>query len=493
MRESWDDAEQWRMTMVHSPIGMAVIGLDGHLLLANQKLCDMLGYDEDGIRGLGFQEMTHPNDRETNTELVARALAGDTESFRWQKRYVRADGRIVWGDCSVALVRSRDGAPSHYVAQVLDVTEQRQHEERLKAAMAEVTREQQALTAIFETVSVGLLLIGPDGHYERMNGRHRATLELTFPEGHRGQAGQLGEVYLSDGKTLMGHEDMPSTRAVRGEEFDDYCFWVGTDPRSRAAFSVSARQVRGPAGESRGSALAYQEITELMRAKQVQDEFLASVSHELRTPLTAMVGYLEILGEQEGLPAGATTQLQIVERNARRLQALLSDLLQVGQAAEGDISLHRTEVDLGALTHEAVEATRPMAEKYGVVVDVRTADGVIADIDKHRIRQVLDNLLSNAVKYTDTGGQVEVVLTQTTTAIELTVSDTGIGIAQGETEQVFDRFFRGERALEGQVPGTGLGLNIVHAIVEAHDGDVTLESTLGQGSTFRVRLPRPLV
>ena len=161
-----------------------------------------------------------------------------------------------------------------------------------------------------------------------------------------------------------------------------------------------------------------------------------------------MVGYLEILEEQEGLPDGVAAQLRIVERNAKRLQALLSDLLQVGEAVEGDISLHRTEVDLGTLTHEAVEASQPMAAKYGVVVDVRTDDDVVAIVDKHRIRQVLDNLLSNAIKYTESGGRVMVVLSQTATATELTVSDTGIGIAPGEAAQVFDRFFRGQRALE---------------------------------------------
>ena len=93
---------------------------------------------------------------------------------------------------------------------------------------------------------------------------------------------------------------MPSYRAVQGEEFDDYTYWVGDDPRTRAAFSTSARQVRGPAGERLGAALAYQEITDLMRAMQVQDEFVSSVSHELRTPLTSVLGYLEMLCEHDG-------------------------------------------------------------------------------------------------------------------------------------------------------------------------------------------------
>ena len=95
---------------------------------------------------------------------------------------------------------------------------------------------------------MGLLLIRHDGHYERMNRRHAETMALPFPDGHDGEAGQLGAVYLADGKTLMGKEEMPSYRAVQGEEFDDYTYWVGDDPRTRAAFSTSARQVRRPQG-----------------------------------------------------------------------------------------------------------------------------------------------------------------------------------------------------------------------------------------------------
>jgi two-component system, OmpR family, phosphate regulon sensor histidine kinase PhoR len=337
---------------------------------------------------------------------------------------------------------------------------------------------------------VGLLLIGSDGRYERMNRRHRETMTLPFPDGHDGEAGQLGHVYFPDGKTLMSKQDMPSYRAVQGEEFDDYTYWVGGDPRTRAAFSTSARQVRGPSGEKLGAALAYQEITDLMRAMQVQDEFVSSVSHELRTPLTSVLGYLELLCEHDGLPPDVTAQLRVVQRNALRLRALLSDLLHVGQVGEDKLQLQRTRVDLAVLVDEAVEATRPFAEKCGMAVEVEAPRHLSASVDAQRIRQVLDNLLSNAVKYGGAGGSVSVVLRQVEDAIELAVSDTGMGIAQDEVEHVFGRFFRGGEALEKHIPGTGLGLNIVSSIVTAHDGAVTLESEVGRGSTFRVTLPR---
>ena len=486
-----DSAELWRLTLQHSPIGMALVGLDGRLLMVNRAFCDMLGYDAEALSRRGFQELTHPDDLDDDLEAFHRALAGEIDSYRVRKRYLHAQGHAVWGDLSVALVREADGTPRHFISQILDVTEQREHEERLELARAELEREHQTLEAIFETVSVGLLLIGSDGRYERMNRRHRDTMGLPFPDGHDGAAGQLGHVYLLDGQTLMAKEDMPSYRAVQGEEFDDYTYWVGDDPRTRAAFSTSARQVRGPAGESMGAVLAYQEITDLVRAMKVQDEFVSSVSHELRTPLTSVLGYLEMLCEHDGLPPDVIAQLRVVQRNALRLRALLSDLLHVGQVGEGSLPLHRSLVDVAALVHEAVEASRPSAEKAGVVVGVEAPERLPALVDPQRIRQVLDNLLSNAVKYGAAGGSVTVVLRQAVDAIELEVRDTGMGIAPEDVEHVFARFFRGGEALGQHIPGTGLGLNIVSSIVAAHDGVVTLDSEVGRGSTFRVTLPQP--
>ena len=340
---------------------------------------------------------------------------------------------------------------------------------------------------------MGLLLIGSDGRYERMNRRHREGMHVPFPDGHDGEAGQLGEVYFPDGKTLMSREEMPSYRAVQGEEFDDYTYWVGADPRTRLAYSTSARQVRGPNGERVGAALAYQEITDLMRAMQVQDEFVSSVSHELRTPLTSVLGYLEMLCEHDELPPDVTDQLRVVQRNALRLRELLSDLLHVGEVAEGNLHVQRAPVNLVGTVDEAVEASRPFAEKCGMAVEVVAPEHLCALVDEQRIRQVLDNLLSNAIKYSEAGGSVTVALRQDEDAVELEVSDTGMGIAQDEVDHVFNRFFRGDDARENHIPGTGLGLNIVSSIVAAHNGAVTLESEVGRGSTFRVTLPHATV
>jgi PAS domain S-box-containing protein len=489
MDGSSESSALWRLTLEYSPVGMALVDIDGALLLVNRAMSEMLGYDVDALTRRGFQELTHPDDLDADLELFGEALDGRIDSYRLRKRYLHAAGHVVWGDLSVALVREPDGNPLYFISQILDVSEQQEYEQRLQAAYAAIERERTTLEAIFETVSVGLLLIDRDGRYERMNRRHEETMRLPFPEGHAGRAGQLGHVYRPDGKTLMTREEMPTYRAAQGEEFDDYTYWVGDDPTTRSAFSTSARQVRGPDGERLGAALAYQEITDLMRAMQVKDEFVSSVSHELRTPLTSVLGHLEMLAESDDLPPAVSARLAVVQRNAQRLGALVTDLLHVAQAGEAGLQLHRTEVDLVELVREAVEAARPDAERSGVRLGAVVPDRLVGLVDAQRLRQVVDNLVSNAVKYSEAGGTATVRLRREPDAIELEIADTGIGIPPDELDQVFERFYRGHHPRARHVPGTGLGLEIVSSIVTALGGTIDVTSEVGRGSTFRVRLP----
>ena len=489
MEDPGEGADLWRLMLQHSPIGMAVVAPDGRLLVANRALCEMLGYPVDELTRLGFQELTHADDLDADLALFHRTLAGEIDSYRVRKRYLHADGHVVWGDLSVAVVRDADGQPLHFISQVLDVSEERANEERLGAATAEVERERQTLEAIFDTVNVGLLLIGPDGRYERMNKRHAETMHVPFPRGHEGAAGQLGEVYFLDGRTPMPREDMPSYRATQGEEFDDYTYWVGGDPATRAAYSTSARQVRGPQGERLGAVLAYQEITDLIRAIEVKDEFVASVSHELRTPLTSVLGHLELLCESDELPEGAAAQLRVVQRNALRLQGLLADLLLIGQVADGTLELHVGPTDVASIVREAAEAARVFAHRAGIALSTDVPDQLPVRGDGQRLRQVVDNLLSNAIKYSRHGDSASVTAARDGDRVVIAVADTGMGIAPDELDHVFGRFFRGGEALEQQITGTGLGLSIVGSIVAAHGGTVTAESEQGRGTTFRVTLP----
>jgi two-component system, OmpR family, phosphate regulon sensor histidine kinase PhoR len=478
-----------RLAMMHSPVGMMLVSPDGRMLAVNDAVCAMLDRDHDELLQSRWQDVTHPDDLAIDADLTASVLAGERSSYRLSKRYLRKDGELVWGDLSVALVRDDDGTPLYFVSQILDVTEQRRADQLIADANAVIDKQTRAAAAIFDAVDVGLVLIDKSGRYEQVNRRHLDFMALAYPEGHHGMAGQTGEVYEADGETLMARQDLPSYRATAGEEFDDVRAWVGSDPATRRALSVSARSTRNPDGTLAGAALAYKDVTEFMRALSVKDEFVASVSHELRTPLTSVLGHLELLGERDDLTEEVAAQLRVVQRNAARLQALLSDLLLIGQIADGTLELQSAALDLTTVVEDAVEAVRVVADQSGVMIRTEAPETLPVVADGRRLRQVLDNLLSNAIKYGRAGGSVTVALRRVGDGVELDVADTGMGIADDEREHVFGRFFRGGEAVRQHLPGTGLGLSIVASIVAAHGGTVTVESELGQGSTFRVALP----
>lgn len=449
----------------------------------------MFGREHDEMLDTTFQEITHPDDLAKDLDLVRQCLDGESAAYRLRKRYLLRDGSVMWGDLSVALICDDEGEPERFVSQVLDVTQQVQQQVELEEALAELRRQRAVAEATFDTVDVGLVLIDAHGNYERINRKHAEFMQLAYPYGHEGVAGQTGYVFHADGHTAVEREDMPTHRAQMGEEFEDLRIWVGSDPISRRALSVSARSVDQD-GRHTGAALAYKDITDLMRAIRVKDEFVASVSHELRTPLTSVLGYLEILTERTDVAGDVHGALDVVHRNARRLEHLVGDLLQVAQHAEGGVPLERRDVDLVRIVREAVTDVRAQANSRGVTVELDLPESLNAQVDRDRLRQVLDNLLSNGIKYTPSPGTVTVRLAGSADRFELYVEDTGVGFEEFERGHVFERFFRGRRAQLDQIPGSGLGLNIVRSIVLAHGGTITLDSTPGQGSSFRIVIAR---
>jgi signal transduction histidine kinase len=227
---------------------------------------------------------------------------------------------------------------------------------------------------------------------------------------------------------------------------------------------------------------------QLVELDTLKDEFVSNVSHELRTPLTSISGYVELMLEDEA-DEEKRNYLAIVDRNAERLLGLVSDLLFSARLQGGRLELERADVDLQQLLQHTIESARPRAEAAGVVLTVTASSVPIVSGEAVRLAQLLDNLVSNAIKFTPSGGHVDVRLSSGDGLVRLEVSDTGIGIPEQERERLFERFFRSQTALDRQIQGTGLGLYISKAIVEAHGGRIGVDSTTGEGTTFVVEIP----
>jgi signal transduction histidine kinase len=260
--------------------------------------------------------------------------------------------------------------------------------------------------------------------------------------------------------------------------------------RALERIRMRERAARGLAEEAQ-SQLVFQN-EQLLEADKLKDEFVALISHDLRTPLTSIVGYIELALDEAVEPALDDERrgyLQVVARSSERLLRLVDDLLFFARLQSGSLEIDPHEIDLGAITAQAVEDSRPRAERKGVAISFLGETDVRVEADKGRIFQLLDNLISNAIKFTPEGGRIDLRATRTHAGCMLEVADTGIGLSPADAERVFDRFFRSKRATNRQIQGTGLGLFIARAITDAHGGQITVSGAVGEGTTFRIELP----
>lgn len=354
----------------------------------------------------------------------------------------------------------------------------------LRNAAGRAHRQESLVTEVLDSVDFSVVAFTPDGSVLITNDA-AARLQRT-----RDSSGDA--VYDADGFTPLEPAARVEERARRGETFSNVLSWYG-DPGSddRRALQVTARPLTGPAGEGVGRVVVAREVTDEQLALRARDDLVASVSHELRTPLTSIVGYLDLVEDDPTLSASARHNVQVAQRNAERLLALVADVLAVSAASRMgiDIRIERKAIDLAEVVEAAIEAAEVRARERSMTIDSTAVEPCPARADPHRIRQVVDNLIGNAVKYGREGGRIEIGCTTDDHHAWIVVRDDGPGITSHDQARLFERFFRSLSVRNTSTHGSGLGLAISRDIVRAHGGDITVTSTVGAGATFVVRLP----
>jgi two-component system sensor histidine kinase BaeS len=328
---------------------------------------------------------------------------------------------------------------------------------------------------------VGYILLGPNREDDGSLGRHPLPLppEAAFLQrvawAATWSAGIAVAIALLLGSLLARNLTQPiraltaATRAMASGNLDQRVV-------------VRSRDELGELGESFN-----QMSTDLARASQLRTQMTADLAHDIRTPLSILRGYTE--GLKDGRIQGNTSIYALMHAEVEHLQRLVEDLRVLSLADAGELPLNRRLVDPLALLERTGLAYVMQAEQHGVTlrIDPPEYDLPSVDVDTDRMAQVLNNLVSNALRYTPTG---EIVLRAVVDdrQVCLSISDTGIGIASVDLPFVFDRFYRADKARRRGEGASGLGLAIAKAIVEAHGGTITADSTLGQGSTFTIRM-----
>jgi two-component system phosphate regulon sensor histidine kinase PhoR len=348
----------------------------------------------------------------------------------------------------------------------------RQMHRQLADRFDELRREQAETTALVESMVEGVIAADERGRTITANSAARRLLGYD---------------------PLDSLPDLPQLfRAKAAREVVDAVL-AGTPVQDREveldsrAVLLNARPL--PAG---GAVLVMHDLTELRRLEAVRRDFVANVSHELKTPLTSISGYAETLLSLPPEPEMARVFLETILGNARRMQRLVDDLLDLSRIESGRWQPDRTEIDLAAAAREAWTevSARPQTRQIEFTVDVEPgAETLCADLDA--VRHVLTNLLENSLRHTPAGGAVACLARREGQGIAVAVRDNGAGISREHLPRVFERFYRADASRSREEGGTGLGLAIVKHLVEAHGGRVSAESERGQGTTVTCWFPAP--
>lgn len=262
----------------------------------------------------------------------------------------------------------------------------------------------------------------------------------------------------------------------------------------RRVLQVREVRLRGGRGRPQGRLIHLHDVTREKVIDEMKSDFISLVSHELRTPLTSILGFSSylLMGRLGALSETQRTALESVNRQSKRLSAIISDFLDVSRIESGKIEMRKEPVSILHVADRVMEDLRPQAAEKAVKVSARLEgpDGhALAMGDEQRISQVLTNLVGNALKFTEKDGSIDVVLSRQNGDILCQVRDTGCGIPPDELPRVFDRFYQVEKVVTRKTGGTGLGLAIVKNIVEAHGGRIWIESEPGRGTEVSFTLP----
>ena len=241
---------------------------------------------------------------------------------------------------------------------------------------------------------------------------------------------------------------------------------------------------------SEGALAVVADVTEMRRLQQLRSEFVANVTHELKTPLTSIRGFIELLKSGDRDEETRQYFYDVLDIEAERLHHLIDDMLVLSQIENAKEDASAVPCDLKKELENTVQRMLPLAQKQQISIDLVVKDqGLCVLSSSSRLQQLFGNLVDNAIKYNKPGGSVTVTLQRQRQMAVVRISDTGIGIPPEHLGRLFERFYRVDTSRSREIGGTGLGLSIVKHLAGLYNGDVSVESTPGEGTTFTVRLP----
>ena len=382
------------------------------------------------------------------------------------------------------------GLPMGCIGLDQDIRARKQTEQDRERLLDGIQHRVAELEAVINSIADGVVVYNQGGDIVRMNAAARRILGYTPEEASRPLLDRIELLRIeSPNGEMFPVEESPTLRALRGETVADVVQVLHHPQGKTTCVSVAAAPIRSAGGQTLGAVMSLTDVTRLHELQQQLQQFVHTISHDLRSPLTIILGHAQLIErqhQQTGMTAVERHSLTEIVSAARRLNTMIEELVESARLEGGRLEMHRLPVDLARFVPQLLQSESIALDTTRVrLLLPNELPSVSADPD--RLHRILVNLLSNALKYSAPGTEVSLAVEQREGHLLFSVSDKGPGIHPDDLPRIFERFYRGKGPqTEGSV---GLGLYITKMLVEAHDGQIWVDSQLGQGSTFYFTLP----
>lgn len=502
--------EQFKEAFEHSPVGMALVNIEGGYIEVNDKLCEILGYTNQEMKSLTFQEITYHEDLDLDLEYKKSLDLGKISNFSSEKRFIKKDKNIVWTHISVSLVKKSNNE-TYYIVQIIDITKRKNIEHQNKLLIEENNKNRTIqlneaknmyrflaensvdliclhnLDTSFQYISPSVInILGYNP--EEMVGK--SPMDYAHPDDLK---------YLQDSFTGFMDEKVNDTTIARFLNKDGKYIWLETkanitkEKDLKTGFQSSSRDVTTRKEE--------EEIIEKTLAKErelneLRSNLVSTVSHEFRTPMTTIRTSAELIsiyleGHTFEKKQRLEKQLSTITGEIDRIVELMNSVLTISRDDAGKTNFNPVQFDLKQLCIDVIDTSYTNQKDGSKVQTFFKGTNFLVFADKNLMEYSIFNLLNNAFKYSEGCGDVVLKLSATTSNVNLEIIDQGIGIPKEDQHKLFNTFFRASNT--NGIQGTGLGLYIVKTFTEKNSGNIQLESLLGKGTkvTLQFLLQKP--
>ena len=457
----------------YSAIGMALVASDGRFLKVNGSLCNILGYPEEELLNMTFQEITHPDYLEIDLAYVRQMLNGEIRYYEMEKRYFHKQGNAVWVLLSVSLVRDELGVPLYFISQIQNISERKRVEEELK-------NEKDKLESIVNGSADAIAIQSVDGYilqvnpaFEKMYGW--CSEELVgkrppfIPESHREEYRHCFEK-IKSGDPIMGFETVRQRK-------DGTLF--------NASLTVSP--IRDASGHISMIVGTIKDITKIKQAEDmlrrsdklnIAGQLAAGVAHEIRNPLTTVKGFVQLLHKK--FSSGPQETFRLILSEINHIETIISEFLFLAKpsAVHYDFrSLNDLICDI-----ESLLETQAILNNINIITEYEAKLPLIP-CDANQLKHVFINVVKNAIEFMPKGGDVRIRTGYTSSSVWVKVVDHGCGIPSDRLKKLGEPFYTTKER------GTGFGLMVSYKIVEEHKGEIHIHSEVGKGTEVEVVFP----